>query len=102
MDHRRQRQENAVSEAFAVKFAGLTTLWAILYTIAGRIGPQIPQEAGGLAFLLQAVVTLPVMAALRMTYKKAGLDGTVRFFCRMMYLVMVAALILMLAAAIWG
>ena len=102
MDRQKQRQESAADEAFAVRFAGLAGLWAILYTIAGRIGPQIPDSAGWLTFLLQAAVMLPVMTALRMTYKKAGLDGEVRFFCRMMYLVMVAALSLMLITAIRG
>ena len=102
MDRQRQRQESAAGEAFAVRFAGLTTLWAILYTIAGRIGPQLQDPTGWLTFLLQTVVMLPVMAALRMTYKKAGLDGAVRFFCRMMYLVMIMVLLLMLIMTILG
>ena len=102
MDQQKRAHESAVSEAFAVRFAGLTSLWAILYTVAGRIGSQIPEQAGGLTALLQAAVMLPVMAALRMTYKKGGLDGSVRFFCRLMYLVMVAALVLMLITAVMG
>ena len=49
--------------------------------------------------LKRATLMLPVMAALRLTYKNAEMDRMIRFFCRMMYIVMVAAMALMLALA---
>ena len=102
MDQQKQAHGNALDETFAARFAGLAGLWAILFTIAGRSSQQLAMGAGWGRFFLQISVMLPVMAALKMTYKQSGLDRTVRILCRMMYYVMTAAMAAMAAAEILG
>ena len=100
MDQQKKTQENEASEAFFARFAGLAGLWAILYTIAGRIGPQIPEEHGLLTFGLQAAVMAPLMAALRMVIRHPGMEREIRWGCRILFGMMTAALAVFLMAAI--
>lgn len=97
MDQHKHMRGNTVNEAFGRRFMELSILWAVLFTLVSMIRPQLPETAGWLTFLLQVAVMVPVMAALRLTYKNAEMDRMIRFFCRMMYIVMVAAMAVMFA-----